>query len=63
MKRKPSKPWMVGLAAVEVVAAIFAWRDLDRRSDAEVRGAKRTWRTVIALNPGNSLFYWAFGRR
>ena len=29
----------------------------------QIRGSKRFWRVVIALNPGNSLLYWLFGRR
>jgi hypothetical protein len=51
------------VAAVEVMAATLAWRDLARRSDAQVRGKKALWRLFISLNPGNSLFYWVFGRR
>jgi hypothetical protein len=51
------------VAAVEVVAATLAWRDLARRSDDQVRGKKSLWRLFISLNPGNSLVYWAVGRR
>jgi hypothetical protein len=51
------------VAAVEVVAATLAWRDLARRNDDQVRGKKSLWRVFISLNPGNSLFYWAIGRR
>jgi len=40
-----------------------AFRDLARRSDEQVRGPKVLWRVLIGLNPGNSLAYWAFGRR
>ncbi len=63
MKQKPSKPLLVGLVAVEVVSAVLAWRDLRRRSDDLVRGKKDVWRVFISINPGNSLIYWAFGRR
>ena len=63
MKQKPSKPLLVGLVAVEVVSAVLAWRDLSRRSDDLVRGKKDVWRVFISINPGNSLIYWAFGRR
>jgi hypothetical protein len=63
MKQKPSKPILVGLVAVEVVSAVLAWRDLSRRSDDLVRGKKDAWRVFISINPGNSLIYWAFGRR
>jgi hypothetical protein len=63
MTQKSSKPLLVGLVAVEVVSAVFAWRDLSRRSDDLVRGKKDVWRVFISINPGNSLIYWAFGRR
>jgi hypothetical protein len=63
MKHKSSKPLLVGLVAVEVVSAVLAWRDLSRRSDDLVRGKKDVWRVFISINPGNSLIYWAFGRR
>jgi hypothetical protein len=54
------------LAAVviaEIVAAIFGWRDLDRRVDSSVRGSRKFWRAAMLANPGNSLAYWAVGRR
>jgi hypothetical protein len=63
MKQKSSKPLLVGLVAVEVVSAVLAWRDLSCRSDDLVRGKKDVWRVFISINPGNSLIYWAFGRR
>jgi hypothetical protein len=62
-----SKPRQKLLAAIivpiEVVLAALAWRDLARRSDDRVRGKKNLWRAFMLLNPGNSLFYWVFGRR
>ena len=63
MKQKPTKPILVGLVAVETVSAVLAWRDLGRRPDDQVRGKKNLWRVFISINPGNSLAYWAFGRR
>ena len=54
---------MVTLVAVEVASAVLAWRDLSRRSEGEIRGSKRGWRVIILANPGNSIAYWAFGRR
>ena len=51
------------LAALELVAAAMAWRDLARRSDDQVRGKKNLWRMFISMNPGNALVYWAVGRR
>jgi hypothetical protein len=59
--RKPRKPALLAIAAVQVVSAALAWRDLGRRSEDQVRGKKNVWRTVIAIHPGNSLVYWAIG--
>jgi hypothetical protein len=63
MRRRPPPPAIAALALASTVSGALAWRDLNRRSPAEVRGSKRFWRVVIALNPGNSLLYWLFGRR
>lgn len=54
---------LAAIVAAEIVAAIFAWRDLDHRADASVRGRSKFWRAAMLANPGNSLAYWAFGRR
>lgn len=51
------------LVAIEMVSSFFAWRDLARRSDDQLRGNKLLWRIFMSLNPGNSLLYWAIGRR
>lgn len=57
------KQLLIGiLVPVEVVSAALAWRDLARRPTEKVRGKKRAWRVFITVNPGNSLFYWLFGR-
>jgi hypothetical protein len=48
---------------IGVVSCAFAWRDIARRGDEEVRGPKFIWRLFITINPGNSLFYWLFGRK
>jgi hypothetical protein len=61
--RKPPKEVVVAVVAVEAVSAAFAFRDLARRHDDEVRGSKRLWRVLMSLNPGNSLAYWVLGRR
>jgi hypothetical protein len=62
-----SKPRQKLLAAIivpiEVVLAALAWKDLARRGDDHVRGRKNLWRAFMLLNPGNSVFYWVFGRR
>jgi hypothetical protein len=61
--RKPPKEVVIAVVAVEAVSAAFAFRDLARRSDDQVRGPKLLWRVVMGLNPGNSLAYWVLGRR
>lgn len=48
---------------LEVVSAIYAWRDLSQRGEGELRGTKRFWRALILMNPGNSIIYWLAGRR
>ncbi|HEX3424843.1 MAG TPA: hypothetical protein VHT30_01835 [Acidimicrobiales bacterium] len=50
------------LLPIEVCSWAMAWRDLAHRSDEAVRGRKNMWRAFITINPGNSLFYWLFGR-
>jgi hypothetical protein len=63
MKRRPPTPVIIGIVAVDLVAAFFAWRDLDRRRPEQIRGTKLLWRVVMLSNPGNSFGYWLFGRR
>ena len=63
MQRPSKKQVIAAVLAVEVVSATYAYRDLSKRSDESVRGPKRMWRIIMALNPGNSLAYWLFGRR
>jgi hypothetical protein len=61
--QKPPKEVIVAVVAVQAVSAAFAFRDLARRTDDEVRGPKLLWRIIIGINPGNSLAYWLLGRR
>jgi hypothetical protein len=61
--RRPPKPVLIAIVAVQLVSAVLAWRDLARRADSQVRGKKKLWRIFIAINPGNSFAYWAVGRR
>jgi hypothetical protein len=63
MSRKPPRPVLLAIVGLEAVSAAMAWRDLARRSDGQVRGNKKLWRVIILANPGNSIAYWALGRR
>ncbi|HEV7145538.1 MAG TPA: hypothetical protein VGN48_00930 [Pedococcus sp.] len=63
MSRLRDRRILIPLVAVEVVSAVFAWRDLSHRSDDEVRGPRRLWQGLMLVNPGNSLLYWVAGRR
>jgi hypothetical protein len=63
MRRRPPPPAVGALALAATVSGTLAWRDLSRRSDGQIRGSRRLWRVLIAMNPGNSLLYWLFGRR
>jgi hypothetical protein len=58
------RKWLLAaiLIPIEVLLALLAWRDLDRRTNHEVRGQKRLWRAFVLINPGNSIIYWLFGR-
>jgi hypothetical protein len=51
------------IVVIEVISAVFAWRDVSRRSADSIRGSKRFWRVTFLMNPGNSVLYWIFGRR
>jgi hypothetical protein len=61
----PRRAGAVRLAPIligHVIITAFTWRDLRRRSDAQVHGSKRIWRVASALNTLGSLAYWLFGR-
>jgi hypothetical protein len=58
------RKWLLAaiLVPIEVVLAALAWRDLQRRTDDQVRGKKRLWQVLVLINPGNSILYWLLGR-
>jgi hypothetical protein len=63
MRRRPPPPVVAALALASTVSGSLAWRDLNRRTPGQIRGSRRFWRVIIAMNPGNSVLYWLFGRR
>lgn len=55
---------VLGIVVVaQTISSVFAWRDLARRSDGQVRGPKNLWRVIVTINPVNSIAYWLLGRR
>jgi hypothetical protein len=54
---------IVAAGTVQLSLAAFAWWDLARRDAAEVRGPKRVWAPVIAVNFAGPLTYLTAGRR
>ncbi|EHR51418.1 hypothetical protein SacmaDRAFT_3192 [Saccharomonospora marina XMU15] len=54
---------VVAGSLVQFTLAAIAWVDLARRTDAEVRGSRRVWAFVIAINFLGPIAYFAFGRR
>ncbi len=60
---KPSRPVLVVLVIVHIIVTAITLRDLNQRSDAQVRGPRWFWRVFAPLNAGNSAVYWLIGRR
>ncbi len=63
MERKPNKYVMAVVAVVHVAVVMLTWRDIRSRRAEQVRGAKKFWLVVSALNTGNAAIYWLVGRR
>jgi hypothetical protein len=63
MSRDSQQKYLVPAIAAHLVVTSLAWRDIGRRSPSELRGGKTLWRTLTALNTGNSLLYVLIGRR
>jgi hypothetical protein len=62
-RSRPNKLVYAVIAVVHLSAVTLTWRDLGRRSAAQVRGRKAIWRVASALNTLGSVAYWLFGRR
>lgn len=46
-----------------ILVTAATWRDLKRRPSSQVRGSKRLWRIVSAVNTMGSVAYLVFGRK
>ena len=57
------KTFIVVAATVQITLALCAWFDLARRPADQVRGSKKRWVPIIAMNTVGPLSYCAFGRK
>jgi hypothetical protein len=62
-RSKPRPAVIAAIVAGPVAVTALTWRDLRRRTDAQVRGGKKWWRVASAANSAKSLVYLAIGRR
>ena len=60
---KPGRPILVALAVLHIIVTALTLRDLNQRSDAQVRGPRWFWRVFAPLQMGNSAIYWVVGRK
>ncbi len=54
---------MAAIGVVHLAITSAAWRDINGRSPDHVRGSKRLWRAVSALNTGGTIAYFLLGRK
>ncbi len=59
----PGRPVLAVLAVLHVIVTVLTLRDLNQRSDAQLRGPRGFWRVFAPLQMGNSALYWLVGRR
>lgn len=63
MRRKPNKLVLLAIGVAHAGIAAWTWRDIRERPAEQIRGSKRLWRVLSALNTGNAAAYWLVGRR
>ncbi|MGW6034923.1 hypothetical protein ACWFOS_14790 [Gordonia terrae] len=54
---------LLALASVQVSLAVSAWADLAARPAVQVRGSKRKWAWIIAINFIGPILYYTRGRQ
>jgi hypothetical protein len=54
---------VAALVGAHITVTALTWRDLQSRTEDQVRGPKRLWQFLSALQMGNSLAYWVFARK
>lgn len=57
------KAGVVAMGTAQMALAATAWRDLAKRSAAEIRGRKGIWAAIIAINWVGPIAYFIRGRR
>ncbi|MFD6070562.1 PLD nuclease N-terminal domain-containing protein [Amycolatopsis lurida] len=62
-RRKPNAGALGFLAGVQLTLAAVAWTDLATRPATEIRGPKRRWALIIAVNFVGPITYLTWGRR
>jgi hypothetical protein len=62
-RNRPNPVVLTVVLALHVVVTTLVWRDIRRRPDSQLRGDRRLWRVLTALNTGNSLVYALLGVR
>lgn len=62
-RRKPAPGALGFLTGVQLTLAAVAWTDLAMRPAAEIRGSKRRWALIIAVNFAGPIAYLTWGRR
>jgi hypothetical protein len=62
MEQRNLNPAIAAILLIWLIVTPLVWRDLARRSAAEVRGPKWVWRAASS-NLSGSIAYLAFGRK
>jgi len=62
-KRTLSPALIAAILAAHTAVTAFTWRDIRNRPDDQIRGSKRLWRVVSAVNSTNSIVYFLLGRK
>lgn len=54
---------LIVLIPVHIAVTRFTWADIRDRPADQIRGSKRLWRILSAVQMGNSLAYFVIGRK
>ncbi|RSN24346.1 hypothetical protein DMC63_06700 [Streptomyces sp. WAC 05977] len=62
-RHKPPPAVLGFLTGVQLTLATVAWTDLAMRPATEIRGTKKAWALIIAINFIGPIAYLTYGRR